>query len=79
MYSNNQTRLEEILKIPNRHKDLAQLALSISNCAFDANVYWCRLALNEKWSTNMHRHSFYELHFCLAGSATFVNKNNREF
>lgn len=61
------------------YKEFSRLNLLISNYAFDANVIWCRVAFNksETWNTARHRHSFYELHLCLSGSATFEDKANR--
>ncbi|MDF2724584.1 MAG: transcriptional regulator, AraC family [Paenibacillus sp.] len=37
------------------------------------DVIWCRTAYNETetWTKKMHKHSFYELHYCLSGSRRF--------
>lgn len=54
-------------------KELARLQLQISNYAFDAQIIWCRVAVNkfEVWNKAAHHHSFYELHLCCSGYAVF--------
>ena len=59
-------------------KELSRLDISISNYAFDSKVIWCRVAFNNNETLNQaqHSHSFYELHLCLSGSASFRTKSN---
>lgn len=54
-------------------KELARLQLKISNYAFESQIIWCRVALNkfEVWNKAEHHHSFYEIHLCCSGTATF--------
>jgi AraC-like DNA-binding protein/mannose-6-phosphate isomerase-like protein (cupin superfamily) len=39
---------------------------------------WCRIAYSsyENWNYNKHSHSFYELHYCLAGECAFRIREN---
>lgn len=76
MNSDRLLPLNELRKFSNRQKELAQLELTISNYAFEADVLWCRFARNERWNVAIHNHSFYELHFCLSGFAKFCNNKN---
>lgn len=74
MNSDRLQPLDELKKFTDRHKNLSRLGLSLSNYAFDADIFWCRFAHNEKWNIAMHSHSFFELHFCLSGFAKFSNE-----
>ena len=61
-------------------KELARLQLKISNYAFESQIIWCRVALNkfEVWNKAEHHHSFYELHLCCSGTATFEVQKDSE-
>lgn len=59
-------------------KELSRLDISISNYAFESKSIWCRIAFNanETWNQAKHSHSFYELHLCLNGGASFRTKDD---
>ncbi len=59
-------------------KTLSRLELNNTEKWLDFNSLWCRIAglQKEKWDTNTHFHSFFELHLCLNGCANIVLSEN---
>ena len=54
-------------------KYLNRIKIAFSDDLMDLKSYWCRYAMFEcdKFNRSVHHHTFYELHYCLAGSAEF--------
>ncbi len=54
-------------------RSLGNMNLNIGNNANDTENFWCRVVFAEKEIYNLksHRHSFFELHLCLAESGVF--------
>ena len=63
-YSFNKNNLKSASRMLNR------LAPRITTDSFSAEVYWCRVAVEENWNSMPHRHSFYEVHMPVSGRAT---------
>lgn len=64
-------------KLKSASKILNRTTSEISTDFFRANIYWCRVVLDNKWNKSVHKHSFFELHMPLSSSCeyTFDNKS----
>ncbi len=56
---------------------LNRIKISFSDELMDVKSYWCRYAIleNDRFNKSSHHHTFFELHYCLAGSADFEIEN----
>ncbi len=77
----------DIQTIKKVSKSIGRLNLSFGINGLSLKSYWCRIALlyEERCGTELHGHSFYELHMCLCGRCTIelngkqINLNQNEF
>ncbi len=60
-------------------KALSRLNLSFSVENIYIKTYWCRIAVREikTFMSKTHAHSFFEIHLCIKGRATFVVGNEK--
>lgn len=58
-------------------KYLNRIKIAFVDDLMELKSYWCRYAMleNDKFNHSVHHHTFYELHYCLAGSAEFLIEN----
>ena len=62
-------------KLANASKILNRICPHIQTDLFSLDIYWCRVAYRENWNYSLHKHSFFELHVPIEGSAKYlVNK-----
>ncbi len=62
-------------KLTNASKILNRICPHIQNELFSLDIYWCRVAYRENWNYSLHKHSFFELHVPIEGSAKYsLNK-----
>lgn len=59
-------------KLINASKILNRLCPHIQTELFTLDIYWCRVAYRENWNYSAHKHSFFELHIPLEGSAQYI-------
>ena len=52
---------------------MSRMNFQLDNESFSSNIYWCRFSYNgyDSWNYAYHSHSFFELHYCIAGNAVF--------
>ncbi len=63
-------------KLLNASKILNRICPHIQNELFSLDIYWCRVAYQESWNYSAHKHSFFELHIPIEGSAEYsINKS----
>lgn len=63
-------------KLINASKILNRICPHIQTELFTLDIYWCRVAYRENWNYSAHKHSFFELHLPLEGSAEYVINNS---